>query len=305
MMRILSTPGCTAAYNMAVDEVLLDACRRDAGRTDAGRADARQPDAGRTDTEQPDAGRRDSETMALRIFSWRPPAVSIGYGQEAEREIDPRQCDRYGIELVRRITGGRAVLHDQELTYSLVAPESHPALGGRSGLMLRAVSEALVETLKHFKILAEPAMEGRCGSGGNADVCFTATGRYEITVAGRKLAGSAQRRSRGVVLQHGSLLLGPGHRRLPLLMPVHEPERRETIARLLNHRTISVAELIPDPPSFEEWTDRLSRSMLERLNVEGRTDVLDTEERQAAESLVRTRYGNADWTYRRTASHVQ
>ena len=280
MIRVLSTPGCSAAYNMAVDEVLLDACRRDACQLDA-------------------------EMMALRIYSWCPPAVSIGYGQEAEKEIDPGQCERYGIDLVRRITGGRAVLHDQELTYSLVAPESHPALGGRSGVMLRAVSEAMVETLKHFDISAEPAMEGRCGSGGNDDVCFTATGRYEITVAGRKLAGSAQRRSRGVVLQHGSLLLGPGHRRLPLLMAAHEPERRETIARLLNRRTVSVAELIPDPPSFEEWTDRLSRSMLDCLNVEGRMDVLDAEEQRAAESLVRTRYANADWTYRRTASHVR
>ncbi len=300
MMRILSTPGCSPAYNMAVDEVLMDACRRDVCRRDAGRTDAGLADAGRRNS-----SRRDAEMMTLRIYSWRPPAVSIGYGQEAEREIDPGQCERYGIDLVRRITGGRAVLHDQELTYSLVAPESHLALGGRSGLMLRTVSEALVETLKHFDIPAELAKEGRCGSGGNDDVCFTATGRYEITVAGSKLAGSAQRRSRGVVLQHGSLLLGPGHRRLPLLMPAHEPERRETIARLLNHRTISVAELIPDPPSFEEWTDRLSRSMLDRLNVEGRTDVLDAEERQAAESLVRTRYGNTDWTYRRTASHVR
>jgi len=285
MIRILSTPGCSAAYNMAVDEVLLDGCRRDARRSGA--------------------GRRDAEMMALRIYSWCPPAVSIGYGQEAEKEIDPDQCERYGIELVRRITGGRAVLHDQELTYSLVAPESHPALGGRSGVMLREVSEALVETLKHFDIPAEPAMEGRCGSGGNNDVCFTATGRYEITAAGRKLAGSAQRRSRGVVLQHGSVLLGPGHRRLPLLMPAHEPERRETIARLLNHRTVSVSELISDLPSFEEWTDRLSRSMLDRLNVEGKSDVLNAEERRMAESLARTRYGNADWTYRRTVSHVR
>ena len=280
MIRVLSTPECSAAYNMAVDEALLDARRRDAWR-------------------------RDEEMMVLRIYSWRPPAVSIGYGQASEREIDPRQCDRYGIGLVRRITGGRTVLHDQELTYSLVASESHPALGGRSGVMLRTVSEALVETLEHFDIPAELAMQARCGSGGNEDVCFTATGRYEIMAGGRKLAGSAQRRSRGVVLQHGSLLLGPGHRRLPLLMPAHEPDRRETVARLLNHRTISVAELIPDLPSFAEWTDRLSRSMLDRLNMEGKTDVLDAEERRMAEGLVRTRYANDRWTYRRIASHVR
>lgn len=275
MIRVLSTPGCSAAYNMAVDEVLLN------------------------------ARGQDPESITLRFYSWNPPAVSLGYGQDVEGEIDPRRCDRYGIDLVRRITGGRAVLHDQEFTYSLAAPESHPALGGRSGVMIRKVGEALVGTLKRFGIQAELATTGSCGLGRKDDVCFTATGRYEITANGRKLAGSAQRRSGGRVLQHGSVLLGPGHRKLPLLMPDHEHERREAIARLLDSRTISVAELTPDLPSFEEWADGLSRSMLDGLNVEGRVDVLDAEERHAAETLVGTRYGHAEWTFRRTLSHVR
>lgn len=275
MVRVLTTPGCSAAYNMAVDEVLFDACAQEPGM------------------------------MTLRIYSWHPPAVSLGYGQEAEGEIDPGRCDRYGIGLVRRMTGGRAVLHDQELTYSLVAPESHPSLGSRSGVMIRGVSEALTGMLRHFGIPAELAPEGRCGIGGRGDVCFTATGRYEITVRGRKLAGNAQRRSGGRVLQHGSILLGPGHRRLPLLMPAHDHARRDAIARLLNERTISVSELTSGVPSFAEWADCLSRSFLEHLNLEGRMDVLDDEERRAAESLVRTRYGNPDWTYRRTLRHVR
>ena len=275
MIRILATPGCSAAYNMAVDEALLD------------------------------AGGRDPGMMTLRIYSFSPPAVSLGYGQEVEGEIDPGQCDRYGIGLVRRITGGRVVLHDQELTYSLVAHESHPALGSPSGVMIRRVGEALIGTLRQFGVPGELAPEGHCGVGGKADVCFTATGKHEITVRGRKLAGNAQRRSGGRVLQHGSILLGPGHRRLALLLPVHDHARRETIARLLNERTISVSEIIPRVPSFEEWADCLSRSFLEHLNLEGRSDVLDAEERRAAESLVRTRYGNADWTYRRTLRHVR
>ena len=274
MIRILTTPGCSAAWNMAVDEVLLDSCRRDPG------------------------------TMTLRIYSWRPPAVSLGYGQDVEGEIDPGQCDRHGIGLVRRITGGRAVLHDEELTYSLVAQESHPALGGPSGVMIRRVSEALIGTLRQFGIPCELAPDASCGMGGKSDVCFTATGRYEITVRGRKLAGNAQRRSGGRVLQHGSILLGPGHRRLPLLMPVRDHGRREAIARLLNERTVSVSELIPRVPPFEEWADSLSRSFLEHLNLEGRMDALDAEERHMAKSLVRTRYGNADWTWRRTLRHV-
>ena len=99
MIRILNTPRCSAAFNMAVDEALFNARGRDPG------------------------------LMTLRIYSWNPPAVSLGYGQEVEGEIDPGQCDRYGIELVRRITGGRAVLHDQELTYSLIASEFPPGVG--------------------------------------------------------------------------------------------------------------------------------------------------------------------------------
>jgi len=275
MIRVLITPGETAACNMAVDEVLFNACGRDPG------------------------------LMTLRIYSWSPPAVSLGYSQEVEGEIDPGRCDRHGIGLVRRITGGRTVLHDEELTYSLVAQESHPALGSSSGVMIRRVSEALIGTLRRFGIQGELAQDGRCGMGGKGDVCFTATGRYEVTVHGRKLAGNAQRRSGGRVLQHGSILLGPGHRKLTLLMPAHDTVRRETIARLLNERTVSVSELIPRVPAFGEWADCLSRSFLEHLNLEGRLDALDAEERRMAESLVRTRYGNVDWTYRRTLRHVR
>ena len=274
MIRVLTTPGCSAALNMAIDEALFNACSPDSGM------------------------------MTLRIYSWDPPAVSLGYGQDAEDEIDPGQCGRYGIELVRRITGGRAVLHDQELTYSLVAPESHPALGSQSGTMIRRVSEALKGTVRHFGIPGELAQDGRCGIG-RGDVCFSATGRYEITVHGRKLAGSAQRRSGGRVLQHGSILLGPGHRRLTLLMPVHDHERRDAVARLLRERTTSVSEILNRPPSYNDWAACLIRAFLEHLNLESRTVVLDDEVRQEAESLVRTRYGNADWTYRRTPRHVQ
>ena len=275
MIRILTTPGCSAAFNMAVDEALFNACRRD------------------------------TEMMTLRIYTWHPPAVSVGYGQDVEDEVDPGRCDRYGIDLVRRITGGRTVLHDQELTYSLVFPESHPAMGTLSGVMFRGAGEALARTLRHFGIPAEPAQKGSCGIGGKSDVCFTATGCYEITARGRKLAGSAQRRSGGRVLHHGSVLLGPGHKRLPLLIPSQDQERRETIARLLNQRTISVSELTSGLPTFEEWADGLSRSFMEHFNLEGRRDVLNEEERHATEELVRTRYGNAEWTFRRPLSHVR
>ncbi len=275
MMRILTTPGGSAAYNMAVDEALFNLCGRD------------------------------PEIMTLRVYSCSPPAVSLGYRQQVEDEIDPDQCERYGIELVRRITGGGAVLHEQELTYSLVAQERHPALDGPSGVMIRRVSEALVGTFRQFGVPAEVAPDRSCDADCAGSVCFTAFGRYEITVRGRKLVGNAQRRSGGRVLQHGSILLGPAYAKLPLLMPVRDPARRSAIARLLSERTTSVSESISRVPTFDEWADGLSGSFLEHLNLAGRMDTLDAEEQRAADALVRTRYGNADWTYRRTRPHVR
>ena len=247
---------------------------------------------------------RNSEIMTLRIYSWQPSAVSLGYGQNIANEIDPKQCDKYGIEIVRRITGGRAILHDDEITYSLVAPETHSALTSHSGVMLRKVNEALIRTLHQFGILGELEPNGFCGLG-KEDVCFTATGRYEIIVNGKKLAGSAQRRSGGNVLQQGTILLGPGHKKLPLLMPPEKYERRKKIAQLLNTRTISVSELLNQMPTFREWTDCLSKSFLEEMDLDGYEGVLDEKEQNDVQVLLETKYCNPAWTYRKTSCHAR
>jgi len=153
----------------------------------------------------------------LRLFRWKPWAVSLGYNQRTE-EIDAEACRRDGIDIVRRPTGGRAILHAEELTYSVVMHS------GRKGVheVYNDVSRALVRGLGAFGVgvtlqRSQPDF-ARTYHDPSSVPCFTSSARYEIEWKGRKLVGSAQRRfsggDRDVVLQHGSILCGPAHQRL-------------------------------------------------------------------------------------------
>ena len=167
----------------------------------------------------------------LRLFGWNPWAVSIGFNQSAD-EIDFERCSREGIDVVRRPTGGRAIFHARELTYSVVMEG-----GGKSVMsVFHDIGRALVRGLRLFGVDAQLAKQGywSMGKGMSPSVeqnasrprsywnhvpCFANASRYEITVGRKKLVGSAQRRygersGREVVLQHCSILVGPDHRRL-------------------------------------------------------------------------------------------
>jgi lipoate-protein ligase A len=142
---------------------------------------------------------------ALRIYRWERPTLSLGRNEPAAGGYDLRRAKRRGVAFVRRPTGGRAVLHDAELTYALAVPAR--ALGGPRQTH-RAVSGALVEALRSLGVpaeLAPPAPPSFPGAG----PCFHGASEGEVTVRGRKLAGSAQVRLGGVLLQHGSLLVAP------------------------------------------------------------------------------------------------
>jgi lipoate-protein ligase A len=183
----------TGAANMAVDDLLLE---------------------------------RVSETgcsPVLRFYGWHPPAVSIGYNQSATNELDLARCRQERIDVVTRPSGGRAVLHWNELTYSLLWPDTEPALAGGISASSRNIGQSLVEGLRLFGVVAdlEPGEPMRGGSFVAKSVkgpCFASTSRWEVKCGGKKLVGSAQRRIRGGVLQHGSLLLGPEHELLGELM---------------------------------------------------------------------------------------
>ena len=176
----------------------------------------------------------------LRLFRWKPWAISLGHNQSAG-ELDAARCAADGIDIVRRPTGGRAILHAEELTYSVVM-----SAGRRSVLQVyNEISIALVRGLALYGVdvslqKSQPdfAREYRSSS---SIPCFASSARYEIEWRGRKLVGSAQRRFNGpggdVVLQHGSILCGDAHMRLADYLSAPVAEARGKILATLRAKT--------------------------------------------------------------------
>ncbi|MHB8835264.1 MAG: lipoate--protein ligase family protein [Candidatus Methylomirabilia bacterium] len=145
----------------------------------------------------------------LRLYRWSAPALSIGYAQDRDRDVDREACRARGIPVIRRFTGGRAVLHDAEVTYSVAAPAGLPGFGTGLDAAYRMVAAGLIAGLRLLGLSAAmPSPGPRDPSRPHRHAaCFAVAARHEIAVAGRKMIGSAQRREGGAFLQHGSILL--------------------------------------------------------------------------------------------------
>jgi len=235
----------------------------------------------------------------LRVYGWRPPAISLGYAQRLAREIDLDQCAELGVDVVRRPTGGRAVLHWRELTYSVVCSADHPDLGGSVTQAYRKISACLVSGIGRLGVRArvEPRRRPSPSPRGEGVVppCFTSTTQYEVTVNGRKLVGSAQRRRASVLLQHGSVLLGPEHRRIVDLMPLDSQARKAELASQLESRTTCLDEVLGRETTFDAAADALRRGFEEQLGVGLQESGLTPGEKAEASRLVSCRYGTDAW----------
>ena len=198
----------------------------------------------------------------VRVYRWNPWAISLGYHQDIS-DIDVSLCQRDGIDVVRRPTGGRAILHAEELTYSVVMPAD------RRGIhqVYNEISKALVEGLREFGVpvslqRSQPDF-ARMYKNPSSIPCFSSSARYEIEWNGRKLVGSAQRRYSGmggdVVLQHGSILCGPAHRRLADYLVLPDDSVRESVQSGLDERTADLREASGMPVDVEELSDCLRK----------------------------------------------
>ncbi|HXY62192.1 MAG TPA: lipoate--protein ligase family protein [Nitrospirota bacterium] len=181
--KFLDTGSSIGAYNMAVDEELL-------ARAQAGEA-----------------------MSVLRFYGWRPPAVSIGRFQKIENAVNADACKRRGFDIVRRITGGRAVLHQHELTYSIVSRTDNPLFPPDVLGTYMIIAAGLLGGLRNLGINAEMVSRSDrhaalVKKGTKDPSCFASPSWYEILVNGKKIVGSAQRRVTGAFLQHGSVLIG-------------------------------------------------------------------------------------------------
>jgi lipoate-protein ligase A len=229
----------------------------------------------------------------LRFYTWNPYAVSLGYLQSAPGGADLEACRRHGIELVRRITGGRAVLHAHELTYSVAIPSWH-SWGSLSVVELFSrISAGLIVGLERLGVAASLGESRTTGeSESEAGACFLQRERPAILVRGRKLIGSAQRRWRRSLLQHGSILLDFDshlHQAVFPAWPRSDPARGVTWLRALAGKVVCTDEL----------TAILGSAWCQALRLSGVPGDLTPGERSMAQELAGRKYGSLAWTYLR------
>ncbi|MGD1044267.1 MAG: lipoate--protein ligase family protein [Bacteroidota bacterium] len=197
----------------------------------------------------------------LRVYGWRPSAISLGWNQSMD-EIDLTKTSAAGIDVVRRPTGGRAILHANELTYSVVMRVHNKNVltiyddisrALVAGLQELGAPVAIEKSQPHFPSLYRTA---------SAVACFSSTGRYEIKCDGKKLVGSAQRRyaavdGEEVVLQHGSILLGSEHKRIVEFLNLPSEEQRVALMRELDEKTTELSTILNRTVKFDETADAI------------------------------------------------
>jgi len=227
----------------------------------------------------------------LRLYAWEPPCLSLGRAQSAT-DVDRDAVQAAGFDLARRPTGGKAILHVDELTYSVVAPQGEPRVAGGIVESYGRLSAALVRGLDRLGIAglaADQRAENRRLEG---PVCFEAPSDYEITVGGRKLVGSAQMRAQGTVLQHGALPLHGDIARICSLLAAH-PDPAQVRAR-----ATTVEEALGRTVAWEEAADALATGFAEALNLHLEPGALTDAERVWAEELRTDKYTTEAWTCR-------
>jgi lipoate-protein ligase A len=264
-------------FNMAVDEVLLHSVQK-------------------------------GYPPVLRLYQWNPATVTIGYFQEVEKSVDLDRCNKSGIKFVRRITGGRAVLHDEEMTYSFCgSSKDFPELGENVAETYQTISTALLVSLKVLGIEAhwvKPSREeanrknllaakrDRLSKNKFFDLpCFSSFSRYEISLQGKKLIGSAQRRFGNYFLQHGSILLTIGNFKLINLLPKDNSFRK----RHVEENSISLREIRGGEVSYLEVIRSLKQGFGSFFQKDFDESLLSTDELKNIQRLIEEKYSRDEW----------
>jgi lipoyl(octanoyl) transferase len=246
----------------------------------------------------------------LRFYGWNPPTLSIGYFQEIEKEINLAGLLERGFGLVRRNTGGRAVLHHHELTYSVVA-------GIKDGLpdslidSYLYISRTLVDACKAFGVPAE-LHEGDAGAAGAAGAagkvkgtgaCFESPSWYELTVGGRKLVGSAQLRQKGSFLQHGSILIDFSALDLGAVLKLDGMSVEDWAEKMSRKVTSFKDQGITI--TARELEEKIINSFRKLYNIQMDEGSLTEEELEMVEKLIAEKYANNNWNLLRGNSIKQ
>ncbi|EOB7294487.1 biotin/lipoate A/B protein ligase family protein [Staphylococcus aureus] len=260
-------------YNMAMDEALLNFVSR--GEIDP----------------------------VIRFYTWNPATLSIGYFQRLQKEIDIDKVKVKGFGLVRRQTGGRGVLHDKELTYSVIVPESHPNMPSTVTEAYRVISQGLLEGFKnlgfdtYFAVPKTPEERQKLKQP-RSSVCFDAPSWYELVVEGRKIAGSAQTRQKGVILQHGSILQDIDTDEL-FDMFIYKNERLKLkMKEAFVEKAVAINDISDEHITISQMEEAFEKGFKKGLNIELKP--LELTEAQLAEVEELTeKYRSDEWMFRK------
>ncbi len=264
--RLLITSPTDGATNMAIDEAILYALAEGNG----------QP--------------------TLRFYAWSPPCLSLGYNQHWQ-DVNETACQRMGYTWVRRATGGRAILHTNELTYSIITRSDDPRVAGGVVESYRQLSRGLLLGLRRLGAQAAQSKGNMPKNPAQGAACFDTPSHYEVTLNGKKLIGSAQVRRKGMVLQHGTLPLGGDITRIFDALALSQAEKSDLSQKLLARAT-TLERALGRVISFEFAAEALSAGFTEALNLRLQSGQLTSREHELAAQLRAEQYTNDAWNKR-------
>ncbi|MFS0780957.1 biotin/lipoate A/B protein ligase family protein [Bacillus sp. 1P06AnD] len=270
----IDSGNCSPGYNMAMDEMLLQ-----------WHSEGKIP-------------------PVIRFYGWNPATLSIGYFQKAEKEIDLQKVKDQGLGFVRRATGGRAVLHEHELTYSVIVTEEHPKMPKNVTDAYRVISEGILKGFLNLDFDAYFAVpkteeEHQRLKDPRSSICFDAPSWYELVVEGRKVAGSAQTRQKGVILQHGSILLDLEIDKLFDLFLFKNDRIKERMMKSFSSKAVAINDLSERKVTLEEAKQAFREGFAEGLDVDLEALVLTDEQEQAIQALSKEKYESEAWNFMR------
>jgi len=265
--RLLITPPARGAWNMALDESILE-----------------------------HIGRGES-IPTLRLYAWEPACLSLGHAQPFT-DVDTARLKEHGWEVVRRATGGRAILHTDEITYSVIAPNDEPRVAGTVLESYNRLAQALLLAVQGLNLPVE-VKEGKADNGGTANpVCFEVPSTYEITVDGKKLIGSAQARKKEGVLQHGSLPLTGDLTRICQALVFENEAARDDASKRLLARAATVESALGREISWETAAQAFIHAFEAQLGLGLKRGDLSESESRRTEELIKEKYDHPSWTER-------
>ena len=238
-IRLLETGHRSAFYNMALDQALMSNV--------------------------------EDSIPILRLYSWKPPAVSIGYFQNLEEEVNVRTCKNLGIDVIRRITGGGAVLHEHELTYSFIT-KKYPT-----------------NIMESYELICEPVV--MCLRDLGFDAKFSPLN--DIIVDDKKVSGNAQTRKKNILLQHGTILLDVDIDKMFTVLKVPSEKSKDKIIQDVKARVVGLNK------TYDEVSVELQKSFSWKFGIEIFKDDVKTDEEIEAKILQKHKYSSDNWNYMR------